>query len=40
MANKPDYVFHYALDNNLDIVALTETWLSTKEVNKRHVVIE
>ena len=40
VANKLDYVFDHIIDNNLDIVALTETWLSNKEVNNRRVVME
>ena len=37
--NKLDYVFDHIFDNNLDIVALTETWMS-KENNNRHVITE
>ena len=37
---KLDYVFDHIIDNNLDIVALTETWLSNEEVNNRRVVME
>ena len=40
VANKLDYVFDHIIDNNLDIVPLTETWLSNKEVNNRRVVME
>ena len=40
VANKLDYVFDHIIDNNLDIVALTETWLSNEEVNNRRVVME
>ena len=40
VGNKLDYVFDHIIDNNLDIVALTETWLSNKEVNNRRVVME
>ena len=40
VANKLDYVFDHIIDNNLDIVALTETWLSNEEVNNRRVVID
>ena len=39
VANKLDYVFDHIIDNNLDIVALTETWLSNEEVNNRRVVL-
>ena len=28
VANQLDYVFDHIIDNNLDVVALTETWLS------------
>ena len=40
VANKLDYVFDHIIDNNLDIVELTETWLSNEEVNNRRVVME
>ena len=40
VANNLDYVFDHTIDNNLDIVALTETWLSNEEVNNRRVVME
>ena len=40
VVNKLDYVFYHIIDNNLDIVALTETWLSNEEVNNRRVVME
>ena len=40
LGNKLDYVFDHIIDNNLDIVALTETWLSNEEVNNRRVVME
>ena len=40
VANKLDYVFDHIIDNNLDIVALTETWPSNEEVNNRRVVME
>ena len=40
VANKLDYVFDHIINNNLDIVALTETWLSNEEVNNRRVVME
>ena len=40
VANKLDYVFDHIIDNNLDIVALTETWLSNEEVNNRRVVMK
>ena len=36
--NKLDYVFDHIFDNDLDIVALTETWLSNEENNNRHVI--
>ena len=39
VGNKLDYVFDHIVDNNLDIVALTETWLSNEEVNNRRVVM-
>ena len=32
VANKLDYLFDHIIDNNLDIVALTETWVSNEEV--------
>ena len=38
--NKLDYVFDHIFDNDLDIVALTETWLSNEENNNRHVITE
>ena len=40
VANKLDYVFDHIITNNVDIVALTETWLSNEEVNNRRVVME
>ena len=40
VGNKQEYVFDHIIDNNLDIVALTETWLSNEEVNNRRVVME
>ena len=40
VANKLDYVLDHIIDNNPDIVALTETWLSNEEVNNRRVVME
>ena len=33
VGNKLDYVFDHRIDNNLNIVALTETLLSDDEVN-------
>ena len=39
VANKLNYGFDHIIDNNLDIVALTETWLSNEEVNNRRVVM-
>ena len=38
--NKLDYVFDHIFDNDLDIVALTETWLSNEENNNTHVITE
>ena len=38
--NKLDYVFDHIFDNDLDIVALTETWLSNEENNNTHVIKE
>ena len=38
--NKLDYVFDHIFDNDLDIVPLTETWLSNKENNNRDVIME
>ena len=38
--DKLDYVFDHIFDNDLDIVALTETWLSTEDNNNRHVITE
>ena len=35
VGNKIDYVFDSIIDNNLDLVALTETWLSNEEVTNR-----
>ena len=40
VANILDNVFDHIIDNNLDIVALTETWLSNEEVSNRRVVME
>ena len=40
VGNKLDYAFDHIIDNNLDIVALTETLLSNEEVNNRRVVME
>ena len=40
VANKLDYVFDHIIYNNLDIVALTETWLSNDEVNNQCAVME
>ena len=40
VANKLDYVFDHLIDNNLDIVALTEALLSNEEVNNRRMVME
>ena len=40
VGNKLDNVFYHIIDKILDIVALTETWLSNEEVNSRHVVME
>ena len=37
LGNKLNYVFDHIIDNN---PALTETWLSNKEVNNRRVVME
>ena len=33
-------VFDHIFDNDLDIVALTETWLSNEETNNTHVITE
>ena len=33
-------MFYHIFDNNLDIVALTETWLSNEENNNTHVITE
>ena len=38
--NKLDYVFDHIFDNDLDIVALTETWLSNEDNNNTHVITE
>ena len=38
--NKLDSVFGHTFDNDLDIVALTETWLSNEENNNRDVIME
>ena len=38
--NKLDYVFDHIFDNDLAIVALTETWLSNDENNNTHVMTE
>ena len=38
--NKLDYVFDHIFDNDLDIVTLTETWLSNEENNNRDVIME
>ena len=38
--NKLDYVFDNIFVNDLDIVALTETWLSNEENNNTHVITE
>ena len=38
--NKLDYVFDHIFDNDIDIVALTETWLSNEENNNRNVITE
>ena len=38
--NKLDYVFDHIFDNDLDIVALNETWLSNEENNNTHVITE
>ena len=38
--NKLDYVFDHIFDNDLDIVALTETWLSKEDNNNTHVITE
>ena len=40
VGNTLDYVFVHIIDNILDIVALTEAWLSNKEVNSCRVVME
>ena len=40
VGNKLDYVFDHIFDNDLDIVTLTETWLSNEENNNRHVITE
>ncbi len=39
MDNKSDYIFDHMKDNNLDIVALTETWLSNDDTKSRRVVM-
>ena len=31
MDNKSDYIFDHMVENNIDIVALTETWLPNNE---------
>ena len=33
-------MFDHIIDNILDIVALTETWLSNEEINNRRLVME
>ena len=33
-------MFDHIFDNDLDIVTLSETWLSNKENNNRHVITE
>ena len=38
--NKLDYVFDHIFDNDLDIVALTETRLSNEDNNNTHVITE
>ena len=38
--NKLDYVFDHIFNNDLDIVALTETWLSNEDNNNTHVIME
>ena len=38
--NKLDYVFDHIFDNDLDIVALTKTWLSNEENNNTHMITE
>ena len=40
MDNKSDYLFDHMIDNNLDIVALTETWLPNDETKCRRVVMD
>ena len=40
VCNKLDYVFDHIFDNDLDIVALTETWLPNEENNNTHVITE
>ena len=37
---KLDYVFDHIFDNDLDIVAITETWLSNEDNNNTHVITE
>ena len=38
--NKLDYIFDHCKDNNLDIVALTKTWISNDPSKSNRVVIE
>ena len=38
--NKLDYIFDHCNDNKLDIVALTETWISNDPSKSNRVVIE
>ena len=40
MDNKSDYIFDHMVDNNLDIVALTEIWLPNDETKCRRVVMD
>ena len=40
MDNKSDYIFDHMVDNNPDIMALTETWLSNDETKCRRVVMD